>query len=385
VGLVRGAALDDPAALRHAGRELLALALMDTRNTLLALLPALQATGDPALWRRMLQAGAWPEWWISRHVQRHRGEAADASAPRLPGLEPRLPAWLAGEEQPDTPALTGYLASTLELTLDLLATAPETDAGLHLYRQAVQHEDRLVEGLREALREGAPPPRPERGPLQVPGRRWTLGTPAEVGGFVPEAERGPEAVAVPDFEIDAQPVSWARFAEFVADGGYDDDRLWHEAGRRWREASGRRAPAFVEQLAGGVVLQRGHGARARLEKAPAQQAAAHVTRHEAEAWCAWAGRRLPTAPEWALAAATQARLGWAWGDVHEWVAGRARYLGAFEGQAAPPAALDVPLPGHGLLCGASWATPPRWRHAGARRFAEPGDDTACCGFRSCAA
>jgi formylglycine-generating enzyme required for sulfatase activity len=384
MSLVRSAALDDPSALRTAGRGLLALALMDTRNTLLALLPALQAAGDAALLRRLLQAGAWPEWWISRHVQRLRGEAADPAAPRLPGLEPRLEAWLAGTEQPDTEALTGYLARTLELTLDLLATAPETDAGLHLYRQALRHEDRLVEGLREALREGAPPPRPERPALRVPARRWLLGTPTEGGGFVPEAERGPEAVAVPEFEIDPQPVAWARFAEFVADGGYDDERLWSEPGRAWRTAQGRRAPAFVEQLAGGVVLQRGHGARARLEKAPAQQAAAHVTRHEAEAWCRWAGRRLPTAPEWALAAATQARLGFVWGDVHEWVAGSARYLGAFEGTAAPPAALDVPLPGHGLLCGASWATPARWRHAGARRFAAPGDDSACSGFRSCA-
>jgi formylglycine-generating enzyme required for sulfatase activity len=384
MGLVRSAALDDPAAIRHAGRELLALALMDARNALLALLPALQATGDAALLRRLLQAGAWPEWWISRHVQRHRGEAADAAAPRLPGVEPRLEAWLAGDELPDAPALTDYLARSLELTLDLLATAPETDAGLHLYRQALRHEDRLVESLREALREGAAPPRPERAPLSVPARHWTLGTPAAGGGFVPEAERGTEAVAVPEFEIDAQPVSWARFAEFVADGGYDDDRFWSEPGRRWRAASGRRAPAFVEQLAGGVVLQRGHGARARLEKAPAQQAAAPVTRHEAEAWCRWAGRRLPTAPEWTLAAATQVRLGFAWGDVHEWVAGSARYLGAFEGTAAPAGALDVPRPGHGVLCGAGWATPPRWRHAGARRFAEPGDDAAGSGFRSCA-
>ena len=54
MGLVRGAALDDPAAIRRAGRELLSLALMDTRNSLLALLPALQATGDAALWRRVL-------------------------------------------------------------------------------------------------------------------------------------------------------------------------------------------------------------------------------------------------------------------------------------------------------------------------------------------
>jgi formylglycine-generating enzyme required for sulfatase activity len=292
-------------------------------------------------------------------------------------------AWLAGTDRVTLDELRAYLSATLELTLDLLARTPETDAGLHLFRQALRHEDRLVEALRETLREGAPPPRPERAPLRVPARRWVLGTPA-VAGFLPEAERGHEHLAVPTFEIDAQAVSWAHFAEFADDGGYDRDELWSEAGRRWRDATGRRAPAFVEQLAGGVVLQRGLGPRVRLEKAPQQQAAAHATRHEAEAWCRWAGRRLPTAPEWTLAAATQARLGLVWGDVHEWVAGSARYLGAFEGTPAPAGALDLPQPGHGVLCGASWATPPRWRHPGARRFAEPGDDRACSGFRSCA-
>ncbi|MFN9744079.1 MAG: hypothetical protein ACK57B_00335, partial [Betaproteobacteria bacterium] len=127
MSLARSAALDDPQAMRRAGRELLGLALMDARNALLALLPALEATRDPALQRRLLEAGAWPEWWISRHVQRHRGAAADGHAPRLPGLEPRLDTWLEGRERPSMDEVHGYLAATLELTLDLLATAPETD------------------------------------------------------------------------------------------------------------------------------------------------------------------------------------------------------------------------------------------------------------------
>jgi len=387
LALARSPALDDPLALRHAGRELLGLALMDTRNLLLALLPRLEDAADGTLRRRVLAAGAWPEWWIGRNVQRARGPAAAADLPRLPSLEPRLDEWMAGADQPSLDELRRYLAATLELTLDLLATAAETDAGLYLFRQALRHEDRLVESLRETLRESAPPPRPDRAPLLVPARRWALGQPAAAGGeggYVPEAERGFEDVAVPAFEIDAQPVNWARFAEFAEDGGYDEDTLWSSAGRRWRDASGHRAPAFVEQITGGVVVQRGHGARVRLEKAPQQQAAAHVTRHEAEAWCRWAGRRLPLEPEWVLAAATLPRLGFAWGDVHEWVAGRARNFGAAAEAPAPAAVLDAPRPGLGVLCGASWATLPRWRHAGARRFADPADDQHCSGFRSCA-
>jgi formylglycine-generating enzyme required for sulfatase activity len=138
----------------------------------------------------------------------------------------------------------------------------------------------------------------------------------------------------------------------------------------------------VEQLQGGVLVQRGLGTRARLERAPPQQAAAHVSRHEAEAWCRWAGRRLPTDAEWEHAATTLPRLGFAFGDVHEWVLGRAR---AWDGAGPwPAAALDTPEPGLGVLRGPSWATPARWRTASARRFAAPDDDTLAAGFRSCA-
>jgi gamma-glutamyl hercynylcysteine S-oxide synthase len=123
-----------------------------------------------------------------------------------------------------------------------------------------------------------------------------------------------------------------------------------------------------------------------VQHAPMQQAAAHLTRFEAEAWCRWAGRRLPAAAEWELAARTQVRLGFAWGDVHEWVLGSALRQTELDdkGPAWPASALDTPSRGHGVLCGASWATPPRWHHAPARRFADPASELLCAGFRSCA-
>lgn len=383
MSLVRSAALDDPLAIRHAGRELLALALMDTRNALLALVaPLVPPEGDePVLARRALRAGAWQEHWIAGHVQRARGEAADPAAARLAGVEPRLGAWQRGEEPMARGELQTYLATTLELTLDLLAGTAETDAALYVFRQALRHEDRLVEALAEARRESAPPPRPDRPALLVPASRVRLGT-LPVGGFVPETERGELELAVPEFEIDAQPVNWARFAEFADDGGYDRDALWSPEGRAWRDAAARRAPAFVEQLAGGVVLQRGQGRRARLERAPMAQPAMHLSRHEAEAWCRWAGRRLPTEPEWELAATRLARQGFAWGELHEWVAGRAR---AWPGAGPWPAgALDSPDEHHGVLRGGSWATPPRRRTPAARRFTPLSTDQLATGFRSCA-
>ncbi|MBI5721864.1 MAG: SUMF1/EgtB/PvdO family nonheme iron enzyme [Burkholderiales bacterium] len=428
--IVRAAAGDDAATqARRGGREWLSLALLEARNELLARLalltheragpshaaPAEAPTRAPASGRvrpapseaprLAARAGWFQEWWLARHVQRARGEAADATSPRLPGIEPRAEGWLRRAEAEDADAIRAYLGRTLEQTLDLLGHAEDDDAGLYFFRLALQHEDRLSERLGHLLMPLLPPPRAMREPLGVPAQRWWLGSaaapegdPARAGGFVPHGERWAHEVAVPEFEIDAQCVNWAQYAEFAEDGGYDRRECWSEAGWAWLHEDGRRAPRDVEQLAGSVLVARA----GQLQRAPAQQAAMQVTRHEAEAWCRWAGRRLPTEPEWELAAHAAARRGFAWGDVLEWVAGSARlFPGA--GARVPPGTLDVIAPvidavvrgggataasgtaaAGGVLRGCTSATPARWRHPKARRFALPHDDRQRSGFRSCA-
>jgi formylglycine-generating enzyme required for sulfatase activity len=382
------AAVDDPRQMRSAGRDLLSLALIDARNHLLRWLAADESA---AALRLAAHAGWWQEAWIARHVQRQRGEACDAHAPRLAGIAPAAEAWATGQAEPAPQALRNYLAETLDITLDLLSGAAEDDAALCFYRLALLHEDRLCEALAERLQPGAPPARAERSALWLPAQRWPLGS--APGGLVPYNERWAHEVAVPEFEIDAQAVNWGRFVEFAEDGGYDRPDLWSPAGWAWVQAEGRRAPRHVEQMQGGVlVLRAGAGApagrgaarQAGLARAPAAQAVMHVSRHEAEAWCRWAGRRLPTEPEWEIAAQRGAGMGFVWGDVFEWVAGSAR---AWPGAGTPPpGTLDaMPAPGtQGVLRGASFATRSRWAHPKARRFAESGRDTMFCGFRSCA-
>jgi formylglycine-generating enzyme required for sulfatase activity len=390
--------LDDPLAMRRAGPDLLSLALIDSRNVLLQ---RLAQDESPAGLRLAAQAGWYQEYWLARHVQRQRGEACDATAPRLCGIEPKVDTWLLQADESaalDAPALRAYLAETLDITLELLAGTPAADAPLHYFRQSLQHEDRLGEAMAERLRAGAPPSRSERGPIWLPAQRWMLGTapgpggtaamPAHPEGLVPHNERWAHEVAVPEFEIDAQAVNWARFVEFAQDGGYDRAEFWSAAGWAWVQAHGRRAPQGVEQLRGAVLVQRGLASVGAMRRAPAAQPVMHVARFEAEAWCRWAGRRLPTEPEWELAASQGAGMGFVWGDVFEGVAGSAR---AWPGAGAPaPGALDM-VPAvdaaggpWGVLRGASFATRSRWRHAKARRFVPLAQDTAFCGFRSCA-
>ncbi len=380
----RGAekALDDAHGMRRAGRELLSLALLDSRNHLLH---RLALDESPEAVRLAVRAGWYQEYWLSRHVQRSRGEACDAAGLRLAGIEPRVDAWLqAGGPLPAPDLLRAYLADTLELTLELLAApgeAAEGDTALHFYRCSLLHEDRLGETLAQRLRPGAPPARPARPALWQPAQRWPLGSPR--GGFVPHPERWAHEVAVPEFEIDAQAVDWAAYVEFASDGGYDRPELWSETGWHWLQRDGRRAPGQVEQLHDGVLVARGHGASAGLRRVLMHQPVMHVSRFEAEAWCRWAGRRLPTEPEWEIAASQGAGRGFVWGEVWEWVAGSAR-LWPEAGPPAPGAPDAAPAEGQGVLRGASFVTRARWRHPKARRFVAAEDDTLFCGFRSCA-
>jgi len=410
----------DPLRMRHAGRELLSLALMDARNHTLRWLSAFEAADTPAAEavRREFDPPTWlaaqaawvQEYWIARNVQRQRGEQAEASRPRLPSIEPAADRWFAGVREraprwrtggaPGDDAARLYLAQTLELTLDLLEGVKEdNDDALHFFRLALWHEDRLQE-LFAALAQawGLPaaqqrpmwpaelPVRSARPPLHFHAQRWPLGSPRAAGGFVPDAEKWAHEVEVAEFEIDAQAVSWTQFSEFVEDGGYDDSRHWSPEGWAWVEHTGRRCPRHVEQLRHGVLLHR----CGRLQRVPGQQAAVHLSVHEAEAWCRWADRRLPTEAEWEIAALLGPTRGLVWADVAEWTMGSARlYPEHAAGPVSPGRELLLPWPGDStrplrVLRGASWLTAQRLRHAKARRFATPEEDALFCGFRSCA-
>ena len=415
------ASLLDPEAARHAGRDVLSLALIDARNVTLAWMDLFEAPGllfgshdvhssgeqsRPLIPLHDIGQIAWAqEFWVARHVQRGRGEAGDVRSPRLPSVHHRADAWFSPWEQepwrvgpapdlPDAAFVRSYLEQTLELTLELLEAVPteqaSDDAACHIFRWAVLNEDRLCERLAgaahwmgidagEALAHVGPAPaRGQREPLWMPARRFVVGSPA--GGLVPPNERWAFEEAIPAFEIDAQPVTWSAMSEFAEDGGYDDARWWAPDGWAWVQVQARRAPRGVVQWHGGVLRERA----GQIQRAPSLQAAAHVTWYEADAWCRWAGRRLPTEVEWEQAACTAASRGFVWGDVWEWALGGARMWPTADHQAVAGFSHKPVDARYKVLRGASSWTAPRCRWPRSRRFVRPERDDLFSGFRSCA-
>jgi len=210
-----------------------------------------------------------------------------------------------------------YMQQVLDYQVDRLeGREPPSADDAYFYRLGVFHEDMHDEAFtysRQTLaypepafalaRGGAP--EPDAGPLagdaEVPGGTFMLGA-ARDEPFVFDNEKWAHPVEVAPFRIARAQVSNAEFAAFVDDGGYRRPELWSEEGWRWREALGLEHPVYWVPAGGGAWRWRRFDREAPL--AP-HAAVVHVSWYEAEAYCRWAERRLPSEAEWEMAAACE--------------------------------------------------------------------------------
>jgi iron(II)-dependent oxidoreductase len=148
--------------------------------------------------------------------------------------------------------------------------------------------------------------------VQVPGGPFTMGTSTEPWAL--DNERPAHVVDVPTFWIDTFPTTNAQYLEFVHDGGYHDERLWTSDGWSHRQEAGLTAPLFW-QRDGDTWLRRRFGV---VEPVPPHEPVQHVCWFEADAYARWAGKRLPSEPEWEKAARHDPVTGrsrrFPWGD-----------------------------------------------------------------------
>ena len=396
------AGVDDARQLAGEG---LAQALRDSRRQTLARVddlsvaqwnPARQTGINPIAWE--LAHLAWfAEFWILRgpHHRDAQGFANALHPHRFAGPDALFDSARLGHAQrwvqpmPTRAELAVVLQGQLEACVHTIpnttGTSKADDDPLYFHRLALFHEDMHGEAfcwMRAAL--GYPPPAGvavptvgDRTLLAIPAADVRIGYDTTELGFAFDNEFPPRAVRLQSFAIDSAPVSAGDFALFVDAGGFDAPQYWPSEAAKWRAQSTCAHPQRWRRSACGTWETRWFDQW--LPLAP-DAAAMHLNAFEAQAYCLWAGRRLPSAAEWEHAAQTQA--GFTWGhSVWEWTADTfAPYPGFTPG---PYREYSQPWFGdHRELRGGAFATHSRMHNPRYRNFFQPHRSDVFAGFRT---
>lgn len=391
---------------------------------------------NPLLWE--IAHVAWfQEWWVLRHVMGEKPLRADGDALWDSGAIPHDTRW--DLPLPSRRESLAYMAEVRDRVRERLRRGAGEEL-LYFASYTVFHEDMHDEAFtytRQTL--AYPPPAlagtgtnpAEEGPLpgdaEVPGGTYLQGASPEEP-FVFDNEKWAHAVEVKPFAIARAATTQSEFAAFVQDGGYRRPELWREEGWSWRTAAAAEHPVYWRRAPGRSWERRHFDAWLPLEP---HRPVVHVNWHEAQAYCRWARRRLPTESEWEAAAALEpapAGTGFAprkrrypWGDAPptparanlEWRAMGCVDVGALpEGDSAFgcrqmmgnvwewTSSPFLPYPGfvpdaykeysqpwfgsHRVLRGGAWTTRSRLLRNTWRNYYTPDRRDVWAGFRTCA-
>lgn len=369
----------------------LAHALQHSRHRTLALmeawcraLPGLRVPLEPQLNLPLWEwghVGWFQTWWIGRNRQRALGLGCDPDHERLP------PAWAEADDcfnsstvaharrwQLELPTLAqtkAELQRGLSETLDLLDRAARSGDDLYFWQLVLAHEDMHQEAaLYMAQTIGLPMPEPwvqghgvtaggcGRRRLEIPAQTLRIGHEPADRCFAFDNECQAHEVSLPAFEIDAVPTTWGEYLAFTQDTGYP-------------------LPPAVRWVDGKALVRRFESWRAVDLDLPASFLGAK----DAQAWCDWAGRALPTEAQWECAARTHE--GFQWGSVWEWTASTFEPYPGF----VPHPYTDYSAPWfgtHRVLRGASEFTSARLLSRSYRNFFLPERTDVPAGFRTVA-
>jgi gamma-glutamyl hercynylcysteine S-oxide synthase len=260
-----------------------------------------------------------------------------------------------------------YLGRTLEASLLKLSQLPDTDEALYFHRLSLFHEYMHVEALIYTFQTMGYPLEAadchlNQSSSQASMRSFestTLLLGSKAGsGFIFDNEKYEHRQNLGSFAIASQVVTVGEFADFVE--SIDGPLPLH-----WRQG-----PHGLEQHRFGL-----------WRPLPRQEAMVHVSAYEAKAYCLWAGKRLPTEPEWQYAAEHWPDFRWG-GQVWEWTS---TVFEPFPGFCADPyKEYSEPWFGdHSVVRGGSFATDPGMMSTKFRNFYQPHRNDPFIGFRVC--
>lgn len=400
---------------------------------------------NPLVWE--IGHVAWfQEKWVLRHHGRQAPIHRDADALYDSASIPHDVRW-------DLPLLSradalAYMAQVRDAVADGLERSAPSPELTYFILLSVFHEDMHDEAItmyRQTLGYRAPfastvssdspcdhrshSPAEERSwrdDVEVPGGSFLLGA-NDNEPFVFDNEKWAHAVELRPFRIRRAPVTQAEFAAFVTEQGYRRREFWSEAGWQWRAGARADHPIYWRQAPGAGWMRRQFDRWMAIEP---DLPMIHVNAYEAEAFCRYAGRRLPSEAEWEAAAAAQPdgarglssrKRRYPWGErapsetlAHmDWRSVGCADVAAFaEGESAWGCRQMIgnvwewtqsdfwPYPGfvcdpykeysepwfgtHKVLRGGSWATPARLIRNTWRNFYAPERRDIFAGFRTCA-
>ena len=385
---MHGSAVPVGQSIRHASATQLHGAFANMRAHTLSVFAAYETAGmlsvplfdemNPPLWE-LGHIGWFQEWWIGRNQQRSLGAECDPLHMRPPSIQPFADQWYDSSTVPHRSrwqlpllppqACKAYLAATLQQTLALLSQAGNTDADLYFYRLMLLHEAMHLEAalymaqslnipIATHLIAACAYSTVVTGQISIQNRPWTLGSDNQ--GFAFDNELGGHTVQLAAYQIDTRPVTWAQYLAFVC-------------------ATTRALPRYVRQHADGSYEAQHFGSWQALDM---QASAVHISAFDAQAYCQWAGRRLPTEAEWECAAMISGP-DFAWGNVWEWTSSPFAPYPGFK----PHPYRDYSQPWFNtrpVLRGACVVTHPYMRNPKYRNYFMPERTDIYAGFRTCA-
>jgi iron(II)-dependent oxidoreductase len=266
-------------------------------------------TVNPLLWE-IGHAAYFYEYWVLRQ---HLGQRAHD--PKVDALYDSIT--IAHDDRwdlplPDLTSTLGYIDDVHERVIAALRRGDDQQRD-YLAQYAVFHHDIHNEAYtytRQTLGYPAPAQEPPDrrpadagglvGDVEIPGGTFMLGATRD-DGFVFDNEKWAHAVEIEPFSIARAAVSYGDFLRFVEADSYRDRTLWDDPGWQWRTASALQHPRYWRHAAGGWEVRRFDQWR----PLPLNAAMIHISWYEAQAYCRWAGRRLPSEAEWEVAAAAE--------------------------------------------------------------------------------